>query len=277
MQAKKEELLKKNHVWFEEDHLSHAYLIESLDEDRSYTIARLLTERILFDFGDLGDASKQDQAYENLVLIDEEKIGIDTLRQASNAMFTRPIHNKYKVILIKNADIMRVEAQNALLKSLEEPPAYIVWILTSKRSSKLLPTIQSRCQIIRLGQGDTKKEEAIANEDEIIYMVEAALQADYLTIMTHRKFYDKQAEQKDQTFAYLLSYLQDLLHYLLGKEVTNKEWVESFQRIYDKININQVVEAIKLTEESRQLLDVNINFPIALEHVFLAIGKGRGQ
>jgi DNA polymerase-3 subunit delta' len=58
----------------------------------------------------------------------------------------RPLYSEYKIIIINDADSMTVQAQNALLKSLEEPPPYVVFILTVQSGAAVTPTVRSRCQ-----------------------------------------------------------------------------------------------------------------------------------
>ena len=58
-------------------------------------------------------------------------------------------HNKYKIYTINQANSMTIEAQNALLKTLEEPPEYAIIILITNNKEALLDTIKSRCEIIK--------------------------------------------------------------------------------------------------------------------------------
>ena len=62
----------------------------------------------------------------------------------------RPYSSKYKVYIIADADLMSVQAQNALLKTIEEPPAYAVIMLLTENAEVLLPTIRSRCVMMKL-------------------------------------------------------------------------------------------------------------------------------
>ncbi len=75
-------------------------------------------------------------------------IGIEAVRELKNALYKHPQQGKIKIALIQDIDSMRVEAANALLKILEEPPPYVYFILVTSKISKLLPTILSRCQLI---------------------------------------------------------------------------------------------------------------------------------
>ena len=72
-------------------------------------------------------------------------IKIDQIRFLNEKIVEKPIISNRKVYIINNADLMRIEAQNALLKTLEEPPEYATIILVATNESMLLNTIKSRC------------------------------------------------------------------------------------------------------------------------------------
>jgi len=73
--------------------------------------------------------------------------GIDDIRALKEAVYTLPYESPYKVYIIDEVHMLTKEAFNALLKTLEEPPEYVVFILATTERDKLLDTITSRCQI----------------------------------------------------------------------------------------------------------------------------------
>jgi DNA polymerase-3 subunit gamma/tau len=73
--------------------------------------------------------------------------GIDDIRELKNAVHTLPYESPRKVYIIDEVHMLTKEAFNALLKTLEEPPAHVVFILATTERDKLLDTITSRCQI----------------------------------------------------------------------------------------------------------------------------------
>lgn len=75
---------------------------------------------------------------------------VDVIRNIVSDVYVRPNEAAYKVYILGNADCMSVSAQNALLKVLEEPPEYVVFILTAKSKSSLLETVLSRCVVVGL-------------------------------------------------------------------------------------------------------------------------------
>lgn len=71
-------------------------------------------------------------------------VGVEEVRLVQEEISTAPQFGKYKVLIFENAEKMTVQAQNALLKTLEEPPPYIVMILISSNNSQILDTVKSR-------------------------------------------------------------------------------------------------------------------------------------
>jgi DNA polymerase III subunit delta' len=89
-------------------------------------------------------------------LLSERKIGknttltIETVRNLCAATVLRPMEGRWRVILVEDAETLQGVAQEALLKTLEEPPRFMVLILLTNDAEILLPTIRSRCQTIEL-------------------------------------------------------------------------------------------------------------------------------
>jgi len=89
----------------------------------------------------------------DITIIENEKtIGIGQVRNLQQSLFLKPLKGKVKATILKNAENLTVEAQNALLKVLEEPPPNTLIILTISNQDLLLPTILSRCKIIKLNK-----------------------------------------------------------------------------------------------------------------------------
>jgi len=76
---------------------------------------------------------------------DKRQITIAQIRELTQFFTTHPLHTKYKIVIIRDADELSPDAQNALLKTLEEPPDFAVLILLAGQSGRLLPTVVSRC------------------------------------------------------------------------------------------------------------------------------------
>jgi len=107
---------------------------------------------------------------------DTATIRIDQVRDVIDRAGYRPFEGKRRVVIIDDADVMVAAAQNALLKTLEEPPSSSVFILLSARPDMLLPTVRSRC--IRLLFADRGRQaidpEAAAVAQRVLAQVAAA-------------------------------------------------------------------------------------------------------
>lgn len=93
-----------------------------------------------------------------MYLTPEISIGIDQVRTIKHFVGLRPYSEIYKVAYIEEAQNLTVEAQNAFLKTLEEPPERTIIVLTAPSVDSLLPTIISRCQVIYLKRNILEKE-----------------------------------------------------------------------------------------------------------------------
>ena len=82
---------------------------------------------------------------------DSGTIKLDQVREAIDRTAYRPFEGRRRLVMIDGADALNVEAQNALLKTLEEPPPASVFVLVTDRPDMLLPTVRSRCQRLRFG------------------------------------------------------------------------------------------------------------------------------
>ncbi len=83
---------------------------------------------------------------------DTGTIKIDQVRDAIERAAYRPFEGRRRVVIVDNAESLNAEAQNALLKTLEEPPTASTFILVTSRPDMLLPTVVSRCQRLRFGR-----------------------------------------------------------------------------------------------------------------------------
>ena len=78
-------------------------------------------------------------------------IGVDDIReQINDTIQVRPYSSYYKIYIVDEAEKMTVQAQNALLKTIEEPPSYAVILLLTTNQDAFLPTILSRCVQLKL-------------------------------------------------------------------------------------------------------------------------------
>jgi DNA polymerase-3 subunit delta' len=141
-------------------HISHFYLISGPKGSGKHTLARLLAAAIHCS-GTSGKPCLQCTAcrkvlsgnHPDYITIDDPEkktVPVDLIREARADIYVRPNEAQHKIYLFPRAQDMGIPGQNALLKVLEEPPAYGVFILLTDNPDKLLPTVRSRCTELTL-------------------------------------------------------------------------------------------------------------------------------
>ena len=130
------------------------YLIISTNETVRETQARTLAGQLNITSFDIS------------VIETEGSIGIEDVRNLQKQIMLKPMHGENKAIIIKNAHMLTTEAQNALLKTLEEPPLHTYIYLTAENTNNLLPTILSRTSLIELNEDKQFDEQALQEIQE---------------------------------------------------------------------------------------------------------------
>lgn len=115
--------------------ISHAYLFSGTRGTGKTSVARIFAEEI--------GTSKND-IYE----IDAaSNTSVDDIRSLNESVFTLPFESKYKVYILDEVHMLSKSASNALLKTLEEPPSHVVFILATTETNKIPETVLSRCEV----------------------------------------------------------------------------------------------------------------------------------
>ena len=172
--------------------------------------------------------------------------GVENIRQIREEVSYSPTQGKYKVYIIDEVHMLSIGAFNALLKTLEEPPSYVIFILATTESHKIPITILSRCQkydfrrisieTISDRLMDLLKQEGVEAEEKAVRYVAKAgdgSMRDALSLL-------------DQCIAF---YLGEPLTYDHVLEVLGAVDTEVFSRLLRSILANNVVQAIELLEE----------------------------
>ena len=138
-------------------HISHFYLISGPRGSGKHTLAKLLACAILCERGEkpcgvCGPCRKvMGGNHPDFITVEDpehKNVAVKIVRQFREDVFIRPNESDYKIYLFPQE--LGIEGQNALLKILEEPPAYGVFILLADNPEKLLPTVRSRCTELKL-------------------------------------------------------------------------------------------------------------------------------
>lgn len=142
------------------DKVSHAYIISGERNCGKEFLAKIFAQALqcedLKDGEPCGVCHSCMQAeslnHPDIIFVSHEKpnvIGVDDIReQINNDIAIKPYQSAKKVYIINDGELMTVQAQNALLKTLEEPPAYAVIIILTSNVEAFLPTILSRCVVL---------------------------------------------------------------------------------------------------------------------------------
>lgn len=128
--------------------VSHAYIFAGKRGVGKTTMAKAFAD-VLTD-GSIADVTVVTNEHYG-VETKSDIVAVDTVRAASADMYMKPYLADKRVFIIPDAEKMNAQAQNALLKIFEEPPAYCVIILITQNDNMLLPTIRSRAVTVRFG------------------------------------------------------------------------------------------------------------------------------
>ncbi len=145
----------------EQDKVSHAYILNGQRGSGKKLLAKLFAMALQCESGKsepCGECRSCIQTNNgnqpDIITVRHEKpasISVDDVRQQINGdIMIKPYSSPYKIYIVPEADLMTVQAQNAILKTIEEPPEYAIIFLLTENADSLLPTIRSRCVMLKL-------------------------------------------------------------------------------------------------------------------------------
>lgn len=149
--------------------LHHAYLFHSVDKQLNNNIALLFAKSIMCENNSACNvcyACKQfdSNSHPDFVKLEQSSIKVEDVNNLMNKLNTKPISSNHKVFVILNAENINEISQNKLLKSLEEPNPSTIFILTTSKIDKLLPTVLSRLHKINVPKLNKTDLTIISNE-----------------------------------------------------------------------------------------------------------------
>lgn len=210
-------------------------------------------------------------------LINEEgeTIKVDSMREVTEKVIEKPIVSRKKVYIINDCDRMTKEAQNCLLKTLEEPPEFVVMILISSNENIILNTIKSRCMSLKFR--NIEDEELLKYSKEVLGYDEVSknlLKSFYGSIGKAIKL--KDSKEKYDEIDVLISNLlkKDIIEIMLdGKIIYDKENIYDILDyitvcLYSNMNINEkYIDCIKYVNECADRLRSNSNFDMCVDNL----------
>ena len=239
--------------------ISHAYLFIGPRGSGKTTIARLLAKAVncknLQGFEPCNKCSacmeiNNGRAMDLIEIDAASNRGIDDIRELREGIRFSPTSLKYKVFILDEAHQLSKEAANALLKTLEEPPAHAIFILATTEAHKMIPTIISRCQRFdfkRLTLPEIMKRLELLAEKEKIKVEKPALEL--IAINSRGSFRDAES-LLDQviTFAGTLG-KNELVKLEYLKNLLGMIEISQVGKFVDFLTAKQMAEAINFLNE----------------------------
>lgn len=211
---------------------------------------------------------------------DGNSLKIEQIREFQNKVAEKPIISNRKVYIINDSDKMTAEAQNCLLKTLEEPPEYVTIILIGSNESAFLDTIKSRCMILRFNK--------ISDENIVKFLEEnyqtkvnsqIMLDAFQGSIGKAIQLQDKQDEYEQIENIIVNLESRDKIDTLNKADVIYKAKEEKFE-ILDYINIilldlakksGKYASCINIVEDTKRRLQSNANYDMSIDNMLLKL------
>ena len=282
---KNKEILKKS---IEKNKTSHSYIFYGTEGIGKKLIAKEIAKIILCLKTELDDCNcKSCIEFEtnnnpDFQLIEpiDEKIRIEQIRQMQRKVTEKPIISRNKVYIINNADTMTIEAQNSLLKTLEEPPEYITIILICTNDGNLLSTIKSRCTRMQF--------ENIKNEEIKEYLkkvlVERQISDNIIELSQGSigkaiKLNEKREIYENIENIFISMQTMDLIDIVKMSEFIYKS-KEEIQSILEYINVLLIklskqniiyIKCVEIVEETKRRLKANSNYDMSIDYMLFSI------
>ena len=250
----------------------------------------------------------------DIIMVTHEKpntISIDEIRdQVINDVLIKPYCSHYKIYIIADSEMMTPQAQNALLKTIEEPPEYAVIMLLTSNVDGLLPTIRSRCVRLDLkvvddglvkkylmehlhmpdyqaeidasyAHGSIGKAKEAATSQEFADMTQNALKilkyADSMEVYEMTEAIKNISSEKQNIGDYLdifLFWFRDVLMFKATREIDNlvfKQEINYIKEQASKRSYESLEKILDALEKTKVRLRANVNPELALELLFLTI------
>jgi len=300
--------------------LSHAYIINGETGSGKHLLASALTKALLCENkSEEGDAcgkcksclQAESNNHPDIRFITHEKasIGVDDIRgQLVNNIAIKPYSSTHKVYIIPDANKMTEQAQNALLKTIEEPPEYTVTVLLTENAQNLLPTVSSRCITLNTEplsqeaivqylikklqmepeqakiaagfcQGNVGKAIRFASSEDFLEMKEDILhllkRIDSMNIPDMISMIKEMTQRKGKITDYLdlmLLWYRDVLMFKVTKDTNLLLYCDEYKAISKQASIRSyedIEKIIKAIDKAKVRLNANVNFETAIELLLL--------
>lgn len=232
----------------EKGHLSHSYIFEGPYGVGKYTFAQELSKLIICESNEGDKPCNMCRnchminmgTHPDVITVDKDTkvTKIDTIREKIiREMDVKPYQAEYKIVIVRAADSITIEGQNAMLKTIEEPPGYGIVILVCENVAKLLPTIKSRCITVRFNP---------------------LSKADMSQYLDEKKIRDTEKEVFAKLSGGSIGVVNDLMQdteYLMLRKTS----IEYLQRL-EASNLMQVYDLVKEITDQKDLVERILDF-----------------
>lgn len=301
--------------------VSHAYILNGPDKSGKKMLAEAFAMTLQCEKGGsspCGECHSCKQAVSHnqpdIIYVQHEKpntLSVDDIRtQVNHDIEVKPYASPYKIYIIDEAEKMNVQAQNALLKTIEEPPAYAVILLLTTNADLFLPTIRSRCVMLNLkavedsvikkflmekkqvpdyqadicvafAQGNVGKAIALASSDDFNELKAAAIQLmkrireiDLYELSEAVKQISEFKLQINDYFDIMMIWYRDILVYKATMDVNSlifKDEIYDIKKQASKSSYHGIETILEALEKAKLRLNANVNFDLVMELLLLTI------
>lgn len=225
---------------------------------------------------------------------DRASVGIDAVRSMLAQVYARPTEADFKAVIVYEAHLLTAEAQNAMLKIIEEPPANVVFFLLCNTTAPILTTVMSRCVLVELKPLSRENLRAICPDagefelgycggnpgvlkkllsdgsfsslrDELTEKICAITSDDAYTVYRAAEFLDKNKDSRDEMINIILFFIRDALFKKLGMTdcILNKDKLQQIEAFSRRCGTKECCEALYCVLEVIRDRGKNGNFSIA--------------
>jgi len=251
----------------------------------------------------------------NLMVIRPEgakSVGVEAVRNAVRDVSLRPLKSARKAYIFEDAETMTAAAQNALLKSLEQPPAYAVFILLSRSAEALLPTVRSRCALYKtqpLSEASVRKrlaELGVAENEAALYaaysrgsvgralelsrdavfqdmsrripeMIAGLAEADLAQAFALAKDFEAWKDRAQEALSIAAMWYRDVLAYKArGDSVLTDGSADTPEARARGQGTDSLIAQLCAVEQAEARLRSNANFQLTMEMMFLNLIQAAG-
>lgn len=301
--------------------ISHAYILNGEKGMGKKTLAKAFAQTLLCEEGGVVPCGKCHSCIQaatdnnpDIIYIEPDKpttLSIDHIRGTLvNDIDLKPYSYKYKVYIINDAQLMNIAAQNAILKTIEEPPDYAVILLLTTNASGFLQTVLSRCVkldmqplkkdmvkkylmekvkvvdyqaevAVSFAGGNLGKAKELSTSAEFSGMLEEVVSL--LKYIKDMQSYEVVAAVKratDYKFLFedyidlMMIWFRDVLIYKASQNVNDlifKSEISTIKKYAENTSYNGIESILQAMDKAKVRLKANVNFDIAIEMMFLTI------